>query len=134
MGRQGFHQHPKLHRFMGLTGVSKPTAIGYIELLWNDCYERVSERVGTSEDVVRLTQYDGTRDIAAALVQAGLLERRGSNFYVHDFWDHVPRWVKRRKERGSQISLFDDERRIPGCGEERPVDNSDVRPEFEDAL
>jgi hypothetical protein len=109
MGRQGFHEHPKLSRFMELLGVSKPLAIGYIECLWNDCYERVSERIGKNEDVIRATKYDGEGDIAAALVKAGFLDRRGSNFYVHDFWDHVPRWVRRRKERGSQYGLFGDD-------------------------
>jgi hypothetical protein len=94
---------------MDAMGIDLPLAVGLIECLWNECYERVSDRVGDAADVAKATHYGGDQDIAAALAKAGFLDRRGRSFYVHDFWDHVPRWVRRRKERGPQLPLFDHE-------------------------
>lgn len=116
MARPGLTGHRKFRRlvraldvvFPGL-GIGRAIARGYLELLWDSCYESGEEYVGTADDIEALVGWTGESGmLTRALVEAGAPEGLGflepvdgteGGFRVHDLWHHAPEYVANRRAR-----------------------------------
>lgn len=112
MARPGLTGHIKFRRLSRSLG-SNVLARGYLELLWDSCYESGDEYVGTAEDIETLLGWTGeTGMLTRALVEAGAPEGFGfieptsdvvdggaQAYRIHDLWHHAPEYVSKRRKR-----------------------------------
>ena len=112
MARPGLTQHRKFRRLAraldaSFVGLGRVLARGYLELLWDSCYESGEEYVGTADDIETLVGWTGESGmLTRALVEAGLPEGvgflepvDGTGYRVHDLWHHAPEYVGKRRKR-----------------------------------
>jgi hypothetical protein len=115
MARPGLTGHRKFRRLVRALdaafpgqAIGRPIARGYLELLWDSCYESGEEYVGTADDIETLVGWTGERGmLTRALVEAGAPEGDGflepvdgtDGFRVHDLWHHAPDYVGKRRKR-----------------------------------
>lgn len=91
--------HPKTLHFAALLDVSRPTAIGHLELLWAYTGKHSAQgNVGKWPDgaIARSCEWMGSPEVfVAALVDSKFLDRDPSHrLTVHDWSDHAPGWVR----------------------------------------
>lgn len=105
MARQTLYGHRKFLRLARALG-SKALAVGSLELIWSHAYESGDDRIGDAEDLEMIADWNGEAGaLASALLTAGgasssgFVEDRQGVLFVHDLWDHAPRYVKDRAER-----------------------------------
>jgi len=115
MARPGLFKHRKFARLASRLR-SPILAVGVLETLWYVCGETCDDRVGTAADLAFALKWTDKRiDIACVLHESGFLDCDADGHYVvHDFWDHCPQFVKRRRER-------EDARRADGAATKAAV-------------
>lgn len=91
--------HPKTFDFAARLDVSRPTAIGHLELLWAFVSQKAPQgNVGKWPDGAIARACDWMGDPAkfvGALRDCGLLDADSKHrLIVHDWAEHAPRWVK----------------------------------------
>lgn len=102
MARPTLFSSPKFRRLVHLLKVPIPHAVGYLECLWSVAYECGEPVIGDEIDVEIAAQWPGDAGVLCrALVQVGLLDPadESGRHTIHDFWDHAPDYVKKRRER-----------------------------------
>lgn len=104
MARPTLFTNRKLPRLARAAGVRITEALGLLEFLWHAQYEACDETIGDALDVEALARWEGEPGVlAAALVTSGLVDRKDDGTHVvHDFWDHAPEYVRRRRERENE--------------------------------
>lgn len=77
---------------------------GYLEYLWESCYESATGVVGSESTVELLAGWKGDPGrFAGHLENIGFLDRDEDNRLVcHDFWEHAPDFVRLRKRRSEE--------------------------------
>lgn len=103
-------RHPKAYELAACLGCDRPTALGYLTLLWDYAGE-----VAPQGDIGKWT--DGAISLAcdwqgdaehfiAALVQTRWLDRHETHrLVIHDWPDHCERWVKAKLDRAEMAFL-----------------------------
>lgn len=91
--------HPKTYDFAARLNVSRPTAIGHLELLWAFVAQKAPQgNVGKWPDgaIARACDWMGDpAQFVGALRDAGLIDSDSKHrLIVHDWAEHAPRWVK----------------------------------------
>lgn len=76
-------------------------ALGYLEWLWSGQYEACEARIGTGAVVEHQAHWAGEPGgLLAALLELGFIDQTDEDEYaVHDFWDHAPDYVRKRRAR-----------------------------------
>lgn len=92
-------QHPKTLDLAARLGVSLPTAIGHLELLWAFTAKHAPQgNIGKWPDgaIARDCHWMGDPEVfLQSLLQSRLLDACHVNRYViHDWSEHAPRWVR----------------------------------------
>jgi len=101
--------HPKTRRAARLLGVSVPTIIGHLHLLWHWClsYAEDGDLSGyDAADIAEAVMWDGDPDqLIEALIncgpagKAGFLERDAQGrLLVHDWHDYAGKLIEKREE------------------------------------
>jgi len=101
--------HPKTRRAARLLGVSVPTVIGHMHLLWHWClsYAEDGDLSGyDAADIAEAVMWDGDPDqLIEALIncgpagKAGFLERDAQGrLLVHDWHDYAGKLIEKREE------------------------------------
>lgn len=100
MARPGLFKHRKFNRLASRLR-SAILAVGVLETLWYVCGETCDDRLGTAEDLAYALKWTDRRvNIAAVLHECGFLDAHEDGTYVaHDYWDHCPQYVTRRRQR-----------------------------------
>jgi|SRR5215831_17543035 len=103
MARPTLFAHPKFAKLAARLK-SRALAVGSLELIWDAAYASGDPVIGDAEAVEEKADWKGARgELAAALVQAGFLDREDANggqvHIVHDLEDHAPDYVVKRWER-----------------------------------
>lgn len=106
MARQTLRGHRKMARLAQRIG-DVAAARGHLELLWEVAHASGNPVVGDAHDVEVAACWRGAPgELVAALIEAGGAGRPGfldaidgGLYQVHDFWQHCPDFVKRRKLR-----------------------------------
>lgn len=103
--------HPKTLDFAARLNVTRPTAIGHLELLWAFVGKLAPQgNVGKFADgaIARASEWQGDpAEFIVALVEAGFLDDDPEHrLLVHDWHDHCPRWVSAKlKKLGITFSV-----------------------------
>jgi hypothetical protein len=93
----------KLARRLG----SRALARGHLELLWDAANETGNAVLGDVDDVEILGDWQGDKgELVTALMECGsaggpgfIIEESEGIYRIHDYWDHAPRYVRRRRQR-----------------------------------
>lgn len=123
MARPTLYEHRKFHRLVSQLkqivtgdGVSvEAMALGHLGFLWRVAYDAGDPIIGDALDVETAARWKGPAgELARALLDAGGPGRPGlvdvcelmpgdeAVYEIHDFWDHAPEYVKRRRLRELQ--------------------------------
>ena len=110
--KTGTSRHPKLMAFARTLGISRPLAVGTLELLWEFTATYAPDgAIGrfSNEEIAEVVDWTGDPEaLIAALTAAGSrwLDRCDKHrLIVHDWADHAPDYIKKRASRG-QFSLI----------------------------
>lgn len=92
-------EHPKILDFAARLGVSRPTALGHLELLWAFTGKHAAQGdIGKWPDgaIARACDWMGDpQSFLQSLLQSGLIDAHPEHRYViHDWNEHAPRWVR----------------------------------------
>lgn len=101
MARPGLFSHRKF-RHLARTLNDEALAIGTLECLWFAAGETCDPRIGDDRDVEIAARWKGAAGVLApALLAAGFVDRdeSGAVYVVHDYWDHAPEYVLKRRVR-----------------------------------
>jgi hypothetical protein len=101
MARPGLKTHPKFRRLVHVLGVPVPHALGYLECVWDVCYERGDPLLGDALDVELAAQWPGEQGkLFKALLDCRFIDPvEHDRYQVHDLFDHAPDYVRKRMER-----------------------------------
>jgi hypothetical protein len=96
--------HPKTLELAARLGVSKPTAIGHLELLWAFVGKLATQgNIGKYGDgaIARAAEWQGDPTaFVDGLLLAGFLDECGTHrLVVHDWSEHCPSWVRAKAKR-----------------------------------
>jgi hypothetical protein len=96
--------HPKTIDLADELGILVPQAIGHLELLWAFTGRKTPQgNIGRWSDAViaHAAQWPGkSSDFVVALVRVGFLDKDDEHrLIVHDWHEHMPRWVKAKLKR-----------------------------------
>lgn len=102
--------HPKTNELASRLGVTKPTAIGHLELLWAFVGKLAPQgNVGKYPDgaIARAAEWQGDPTaFVDALLLARLVDECGTHrLVVHDWAEHCPSWV-RAKVKKTRLDLI----------------------------
>lgn len=91
----------KFKRLCKILGLPKPHVVGLLELLWQTGYAAASDIIGDEMDVETACEWDGE---PGALAKVLLAERwldidESMTIHIHDFWEHAPQYVERKRSR-----------------------------------
>ena len=136
MARISLQTHWKFQRLARAVG-SKVLARGILETLWEPCWVAGDAYCGTRQDIEALCEWKGE---PGALTKALLMEgAKGAGFIetydgrvksderhyqIHDFYDHCPEYVRRRRERELHPTST---KRCVLCGDEYPTSRATSR-------
>jgi hypothetical protein len=102
MARPGLFSHRKF-RQLARTLNDEALAVGTLECLWFAAAETCDPRIGDDRDVEIAARWKGTPGaLVPALVAAGFLDREADAYVVHNYWDHAPEYVVKRRHREAQ--------------------------------
>jgi hypothetical protein len=94
---------------------------GGLELMWEPAYDTGDPYIGDADDIEGTVGWPGPPGaFCEALLSAGgegragfIEPAEGGGFIIHDFWDHAPDYVRKRRarerqreERGAELSRF----------------------------
>lgn len=104
--KRGTHRHPKLYKLCELLKVRRPTALGYLELLWEFTRDFAPQGdVGRFPDksIEAALDWSGKAGkLVSSLVEAGWIDRHPKwRLLVHDWHDHAEDSVRKRLKRNS---------------------------------
>lgn len=109
MARPGLRLHRKFRRLVALLRLPEPYVRGYLEMLWESCYETGDPHLGDQVDVEAAAMWQGSPgELLRALLDAGGDGRPGfieeetdhpGTYRIHDLYDHAPEYVKKRRDR-----------------------------------
>lgn len=86
----------KLERL--LPEVCRPHLLGHLELLWQTAWASHRISFDSAEDVELAAEWDGQPGkLADAFLSAGFLDKTDLGIEIHDWWDHFPEFVRKRK-------------------------------------
>lgn len=103
----GAKTHPKLYELCERLDCSRPTAIGYLELLWAGASEfALAGNIGKFSDgvIARWCDWDGDSSVfVRAMVESGWIDEDAEHrLIVHDWQQHCPNWVRSKLKRSGQ--------------------------------
>lgn len=92
-------EHPKTLDFAARLGVSRPTTLGHLELLWAFTGKHSPQGdIGKWPDgaIARACEWMGDpKSFLQSLLQSGFIDRHpGHRYVIHDWHEHAPRWVR----------------------------------------
>lgn len=92
----------KLGKFKALARAlkGKAQAVGTLECLWACGCQAADDFLGTAEDVEAECEWKGKRGaLAKTLEDLHWIDATPRGYIIHDFWDHCPGYVKRKRAR-----------------------------------
>lgn len=93
------HNHPKIYQLAARLGVSRPTALGHLDLLWGFVEDRaIQGDIGKWPNIAiaRACDWEGDPDLFInAFLDSQLLdEDKKHRLVVHDWPEHCQNWVR----------------------------------------
>jgi hypothetical protein len=97
-------RHPKLYDLMARLDCSRPTALGYLDLLWDNAADIAPQGdIGKWPNgaIARSCDWTGNADqFVEALIEAGWLDRSEEfRLVIHDWADHCQNWLRMKLQK-----------------------------------
>ncbi len=97
-------RHPKLYDLMDRLTCSRPTALGYLNLLWDNTADIAPQGdIGKWPNgaIARLCDWTGNADqFVEALIEAGWLDHSEEfRLVIHDWADHCQNWLRMKLQK-----------------------------------
>jgi len=104
MARPSLDRNVKFKRLCRELKLPKPYVRGLLETMWDCAHECGNPILGDSTDVEAAAEWPGDSGVFAALVvEVGFVDRKpDGNHEIHDYWDHAPEYVQKRRKRELQ--------------------------------
>lgn len=75
---------------------------GLLEMMWESAHEN-EPTFPTLDDAEIVSTWDGELGVfGKALVDSGFLDEVAGGYFIHDYWQHAPQWVKDREKKRKQ--------------------------------
>lgn len=125
--------HPKTHALTALLDISRPTAIGHLELLWAFTGKNAPQgNIGKWPDgaIARACDWIGPPDrFITALIESRFLDIDAVNrVSVHDWHEHAPGWVRAKLKGLNQDFVRLTPGQSPPCPAEKPAEHTGSPP------
>jgi hypothetical protein len=116
MAHSNIFKNMKFKRLLKAVAEPVPHLIGHLECLWHVAYNNGDARIGSADDLELAAEWDGEPGLLAKhLIEGRWVDDVGGIFYVHDFWEWSPKFVKdrlrkqkRRKQDAAEEALQDE--------------------------
>lgn len=123
-------EHPKTYDFAARLGVSRPTALGHLELLWAFVGKQAPQgNVGKWPDgaIARACDWMGDPQcFLQSLLQSGFIDSHPEHRYViHDWHEHAPRWVRAKLAKLNLAFIISTERTVVATTDRTSSDDDD---------
>lgn len=83
-------------------GLPEPHVLGLLEFMWQSAYASCNPRFKTAKSLEIAARWKGQDGAFASAVSDPVHNfvdvKRDGTFEIHDFWDHAPEYVKKRKK------------------------------------
>ena len=119
-------RHPKMNRLMRILGISRPLAVGTMEMLWHWAgdYAIDGELTEVMDEIEVALDWDGEPgSLVRAMIESGFIDENDGRFFIHDWADHYPDYVKKRLDRIKKRDAADN-----GGQRQKMADNGGQRP------
>jgi len=82
-------------------GIPKPYVVGLLEVMWACANEMGNPVLGAPKDVESAAEWPGEKNVffEALSVDGWIDKTESGEWEIHDFWDHAPDYVRRRRVR-----------------------------------
>lgn len=99
MARPTLDRNVKFKSLCRKLALPKPYVRGLLETMWDCAHECGNPILGTAEDVEAAAEWPGEPGIFAVAVIGFVDPLPDGRFEIHDYWDHAPDYVKKRRQR-----------------------------------
>jgi hypothetical protein len=101
MARTEVKEHRKFKRLVRMLDVPPVVAMGLLEFLWQSAAHACTDFIGDKDDVEAACEWPYEKGrLWPVLKEIGWIdEQEQDRFFVHDYWDHCPEYIKLRLTR-----------------------------------
>lgn len=101
MARVTLDRSVKFKRLCRDLDLPRPYVRGLLETMWDCAHECGEPVLGDSKDVEHAAEWPGEQGVFfEALRSCGWIDELSSGLWeIHDYWDHAPNYVKKRRQR-----------------------------------
>jgi len=101
MARQTLDRAVKFKRLVLELDLPRPYVRGLLETLWDVAHECGDPVIGDDEDVEAAAEWPGTAgEFVSALAKLEWIDQLDDGSWeIHDYWDHAPDYVRKRRQR-----------------------------------
>ena len=101
MARQTLDRAVKFKRLVLELDMPRPYVRGLLETLWDVAHECGDPVIGDDEDVEAAAEWPGTAgEFVSALAKLEWIDQLDDGSWeIHDYWDHAPDYVRKRRQR-----------------------------------
>ena len=95
-------KHPKTKKLIRRLGVSSPTVVGHLHMLWwwaMDYAQDGDISRFDAEDIADAVEWDGPADVlVTALIESGFIDKEVDGLKIHDWYDYAGRLMEKREQ------------------------------------
>jgi hypothetical protein len=101
MARPTLDRNVKFRRLCRTLELPEPYVRGLLETMWDCAHECGNPVLGISVDIEAAAKWPGSAGtFAAAVIDCGLVDEiLNGRYRIHDYWDHAPDYVRKRRQR-----------------------------------
>jgi len=117
---QSLPGHPKTRRCARKLGVSIPTMVGLLHMLWYWAMDYAQDGDLTKfehDDIADAMQWDGDADqLVSVLIDARFLDQDDNGLVIHDWFDYAGRLIEKREQNNERKRRSREKRKKPDDG------------------
>jgi hypothetical protein len=120
MAKAALRTNVKFKRLCRILGLPPPHVWGLLDMMWVAGHARGRPEIGDAQDVEASAEWEGKPgELTEALREAGFLDGDPATagcYLIHDFWDHAPEYVQKRRKRQQEKAALPPPEALNGKG------------------